>query len=154
MTNKNVSSMTQYLFSLTAQRVTREKPLNTENPSNFHICISPIRKLSRTFGLLPFTIQFDSNGKIEKSSVSVFDAIWFVTSIVLNLGFLYLILPTLKVPSDHPSSILLIIGGMISIIGYAMSALSIVFDMLNRKRITRIFDDLFAFDKKVKVIKK
>lgn len=64
----------------------------------FAYCFRPIHIVSRAFGLMPFSITFDSNGEIQKSNVSKFDVLWFVVWLCL---LLFGICFSLKMANEH-----------------------------------------------------
>lgn len=63
---------------------------------NFYDCIRPAYILSRIFGLLPFSINYNGNGHVESVCAPRFDAIWFVGAILMNLLFTYFTIDTIK----------------------------------------------------------
>lgn len=53
---------------------------------NFGHCFKPIYYFSRMFGFMPFTIVFDSDGKIQTARIRAMDILWFMITIVLYLS--------------------------------------------------------------------
>lgn len=52
----------------------------------------PIYIISRAFGLMPFSITFQSNGDVQKSNVSKFDVLWFAIWLCLFLFGIWFVL--------------------------------------------------------------
>lgn len=124
-----------------------------KKPSNFYLCIQPVYITSRAFGVLPFTIHYNSqHDHIEKVSVNMFDIVWFFGSILINLLLAYWVLSTLNESSSQLQSAILLFGGrVLLIVGLLTSPLAIVLDMINRNRWLQIANGIFAFDKEVRM---
>lgn len=118
---------------------------------NFYDCVCFPYIMSRIFGLLPFTIKKDTKGHMESVCVSIFDAVWFVGAISVNLTLAYLIICSLHGSSQFSSAILPIGGRIILVVGLLNAPLSITLDLLNRRRLLKIANEFFAFDKEVKL---
>lgn len=119
---------------------------------NFYDAIRPAFIVSRIFGLLPYTIHFDSNGDIERATVGAFNAIYFACSIAVILLFSYSLQAAFysKIPFSQDSAILYIADRLFGIYGFVMWLLFVVLDMLNRNRLTKIFKKVIAFDDNVR----
>lgn len=112
-------------------------------------CFEPFYIMSRICGLLPFTLHYDSRGKIKRANVSIFDAIWFIASIGIYLMFAYTLL--IKIISFTQMGLTVYLIGMrIVIFAILLNVvLSITFDMLNRNLLVKILKDFINFDNNV-----
>lgn len=118
---------------------------------DFHDCLKPAHAISSIFGLLTFKFRTDSNGQIEGTSVDVFNALWFVTSIVLNLVLSYIVQISPRSTAElQSSSITLLSDQFIWILQLLMCLASVFLSMFNRNRFSIILRDVIAFDKNVK----
>lgn len=126
----------------------------TSKKLNFAHSFQPIYILSRIFGLMPFTIVFDSNDKIQTARVKVIDLIWFTIAIGIYLCsithfplagqhiFLYILVP---------DSTLTLAFGTKSIVIFRrlFNCLSIGMEMCNRFKLIEILKNINTFDEKV-----
>lgn len=119
---------------------------------NFFHCVQPVYIISRIFGLLPFSIQYNPNGCVKAAKVTVFDGFWFIGSIGLNLFFGYRVASDIPDMPKEESSILFIGFRTVFVICFILTALSTVLDMMNRNRIVKIVKDLTEFDNSVSKI--
>lgn len=133
----------------TANSITpRSKSKGDHN--NIFKLIYPVYILSRIFGLLPFSMGLNSRKTCIWLRVNVIDFIWFVTSIVIYAGFTgYLFTMPLSASLPYDSYIMKIGGILILISGYLMAIISIIADMINRKKILKILRLFHDFDCKV-----
>lgn len=123
------------------------------NNINFAYSFRPIYFFSRAFGLLPFSLIFDSNGDIQKARVSIFDGLWFKVSVSLYLLMAFICYQNIELLQDQNQSPILVIGDALFLIfGLIYDAVSIVFDMLNRNKLVDILKMLTAFDNEVEYI--
>lgn len=121
------------------------------NNVNFAYSFRPIYFFSRAFGLLPFSLIFDSKGDIERARVSVFDGLWFKVSVSLYLLMAFICYQNIELSQDQKASPILIVGdASFLIFGLIYDAVSIVFDMINRNKLVDILKMLTAFDNEVK----
>lgn len=116
---------------------------------NFYDCIRPVYILSRIFGLLPFSINYDTNGHAESVCVRMFDAIWFAGAMAINLIFIYFMIDFIKGSSPTRSAFSEFGGRLILIFSLVNSSLSIILDLFNQSRLLKISKDFFAFDAEV-----
>lgn len=104
--------------------------------------------IGRCFGLMPFSIEYDVKHKLSKVHVTVLDRLWFATAI--SIYVLLLVFSILKDKSDALSNtdqiahLVVCVGASITVI------ISIVMDMINRKRIWKIVTMLNEFDEEVR----
>lgn len=113
---------------------------------NFYDCIQPACRISRIFGLFPFSISFDSADQVQ-AKVGIFNAVWFICSIVINTVLSCIVLSSPNDESD--SQVLLLFDWLFWIFGPLMLALSIALDMLNRNRLQKIVSNFMEFDQNV-----
>lgn len=122
----------------------------TKKELSFYDCMRPVYISTRIFGLSPFVPIYDSSGNVLGARVRIFDAVWFVGAIAINLGLSFLMFMTIRPPDVTESSVLFISGQIFSIFNFIMIPLSIVLDMVNRNRLIASLRDLMAFDKNVR----
>lgn len=113
---------------------------------NFYECIKPVHKLSRVFGVSSFTVQVDSNGKIEKIGAGIFNIIWFVSSIALNLMLIYF---ARKSKRSTQNKIEFLSAEFLWCFELFMCLSSITLSMCNQNRFRKILEDFIEFDKRV-----
>lgn len=129
--------------------VDQKKPVKKR--LSFYHCFQPVYITSRIFGVLPFTIYYNSQkDHIEKVGVGFVDGIWFVGAILLNAVLVYLVISTLDKSTEVQSAVLLVGGRMLLIVGLLNSALVIIMDMINRNRLRKILNEFLAYDKEVR----
>lgn len=116
---------------------------------NIYDCIKPVHTISRIFGVSLFKMRVDSNGQIENISVSVFDALWFISSIALNLMFSYFAQTSKRSAAKFGSSVVLLSDRFIWVLQLLMCLSSIILSLVNRKRFLKIVQDVIYFDKNV-----
>lgn len=121
-----------------------ENTSKTKSKGLKHV-FQPIYCFSRSAGLWPFTVTYDSNGSIEETRVHLFDIIWFLMSVCFYLTGLFFAFDKVK---KVKTSIMLF---SIHIPSLLFGPVCIVLDMFNRKRLVNILDDFIAFDREVSV---
>ena len=119
---------------------------------SFVYCFRPIYVVSHIFGLMPFSIIFHSNGEVQKSSVSKFDILWFLTSLCLLLLGIYALLTV------HPSipksySMIAFLGETgIFVTVLILASLSIILGMCNRHKLINIVKKITMSDKEAQAM--
>lgn len=124
--------------------------LQAEN-INFAHSFRPIHYISRFFGLMPFSIVPDPLLGIQKPQVTVFDGIWFLSTILMYISMAIITYHTLNISRDsNTASYILMLGdSVLLIVGLVYSALIIIFDMHNRFKLVGILNKFITFDKEV-----
>lgn len=120
--------------------------------SNFLYTFRPIYYVSRVFGLMPYTIVYDTNGDAVKPKKTACDCLWFVISILVYTALAYLIYQEKTVPSyDKSTSMLILMLGdrILSILSLIFGAQLIIMDMCNRYKLIDILKNVTIFDKEV-----
>lgn len=118
---------------------------------NFAFSFRPIYFLSRAFGLMPFSITYDSNGEIQEPRISRLDVLGFVIGICVQLILTYLHIRNVKASKDpNTAQYFLILCDYvlwvaIMIYGILLRGL----DMYNRFKLVNILKDFTMFDKEV-----
>lgn len=121
-----------------------------QRKDNFSYCIQPAYIMSRIFGLLPFGICYSSNGEILKAKVGIFNAVWFIGAIALNLILAYVVASAFRLQAAALGLSFSVVGGeVIVMFGFSMAIISIVLDMINRNRLIKIVEEFNQFDNKV-----
>lgn len=119
------------------------------NLFNFYDCVKPIYRTGRFVGLLPFTLNYTSNGEIDSCSLSLIDIFWFVISIVICITFSLLGYLKLTPTQDTRTTILLIGGRLLVISGVFLAGISTIIDMFNRHRLVKLVKAINSFDQEV-----
>lgn len=140
MSSTRIEKSTNYIFLNGKNSESRKR-------TTFSDCVYEVHRSTRVYGLMPFSFA-RKNGEIVGSRVGVLDFFWFIVSLAMY-GYLIYCTP-FKVPWQWQVSPILryehylqLTGGLIRII------FTILLDMYNRHRITRIVMDLIDFDKVV-----
>lgn len=119
--------------------------------TNFAHSFRPVHYISRFFGLMPFSIVLDPLQGIQKPQVTVFDGIWFLSSILMYISMAISTYHSLSFPrySNTASYILMLGDSVLLLVGLVYSALIIIFDMRNRFKLVGILNKFITFDKEV-----
>lgn len=124
-----------------------EKRNRTEE-LNFAYSFRPIYYYSRIFGLMPFTIMYDSNGDPQEPRVGLFNFVWFIAAIGLYTSMAYFSYIDMNVPRDASIPYAILISGFsLQISRLIFGALAIGMDMWNRFKIVDILKKLNIFNK-------
>lgn len=132
------------LFPLTNAKVQRSERLN------FYVCIKPLTVISKILGLMPYTIHVNRKSQIKKTSISVFNIIWFISCIMINLFLSYFVQKSSRAKANVASSVALFSDRFIWFAELFMYLSSIVLAMSNRNRFPTILQSIIDFDKEVK----
>lgn len=124
-----------------------------QKPITIYDCTTSVYLTARLFGLLSFSIEYDSNGHMKRALVSIFDAIIFVSSIVFHIATIIIFCSSqTDVDSGDTQTNALLAGGRFTIIYSLISAIvSMVWDMVTRNSLIEIIKDFHEFDKKVRI---
>lgn len=120
---------------------------------NFAHSFKSIYYFSRIFGFKPFTIVFDSNGKIQTAQIKAIDILWFAITIALYLSSaFYFVL--FAHPDTFPakSAFLVECTRSIYMLRKLLNILSIFMDMYNRFKLVGIVREIDTFDEKASTI--
>lgn len=103
---------------------------------------------SRVFGLLPWSINFDSERLMHEPMVRVFDVLWFLILICGYSFVSYNSYHRMKVSND--SGTILIFGGhMHMIFRFFFGIVAMAMDLCNRHKIVNILNMFNDFDQNV-----
>lgn len=117
---------------------------------NFASSMWPIYYFCRIFGLLPFSVKFDTNGEVQRVRVSAFDVSWFAITICFYLILAVLYVQRIVIHQDPSASHILFFGDSIfNLIGLMFGPLMIILDMCNRFKIIFILKGFSTFGKEV-----
>lgn len=113
--------------------------------------IQPIYYFSRVSGLMPFSINYDSNGNIQEPKVNKRDVLWFVTSICLYSAMVFIAGRNVNLPQSSDLSFGIMVSGIhaIKIVGLILTLIFIILEMCNRSNIMRILKSFTSFDNEV-----
>lgn len=122
--------------------------MHCSNKFNFAYSFRPVYYFSRVFGFSPFTIIYDSNGKIQKAKIRMFDIIWFILSISGQiLSPVFYIQNETSFSIYHISLEILIRSDSIVItMRTIFTILAIVMDMCHRHKLVEILKRIENFD--------
>lgn len=116
--------------------------------NDFMYPFQPIYYTLRLFGMMPFTIIFDSNGGAQKPIVRAVDVAWFVI-----LFCLYLLTVFMSIQMRSPGSSILytvyLFGSVFVVLELIGCALVALLSMYNRSKLVNILKMFQKFDKKV-----
>lgn len=119
---------------------------------DFAYSFRPIYYFSRVYGLMPFTITYNARGSINGLEIRLFDLLWFMAILVLNVTITLMIskdslyLQDLKVLSN------ILNGGEYFLEIYCMifNLLLIGMDMWMRTKLIEILRGITTFDDEVR----
>lgn len=111
----------------------------------------PLFIYSRCFGLIPFAIQTNLFGEVQRVKSSFLNLAWPCIAILLYLSIgIFDILTPNNPRNDLRTTYILVLGDQIIFVSKAvMSISSVLMDLVNRKRILRNIQRFEAFDKEV-----
>lgn len=101
----------------------------------------PVYFVLRTFGLMPFTIIHHPNGEVLQTTVTKFDALWLMTSVIS-----YSLMAFFMKVRDTPRFFLPILH-MLAKFGWIYIVLVIWINMCTRFEFTEIFRKITIFDR-------
>lgn len=122
---------------------------------NFAYAFLPIYYFSRIFGLMPFTIIYNSRGEIQAPQVRRFDAFWFGISISIYVLAAFTNFQTSVQTMQLPEKMKIISFAlyfghyMLLIEGLLVGAIAIGLDMYTRHKLVAILKAFIAFDNEV-----
>lgn len=114
---------------------------------NIVFSYQPIFYLSRIFGLLPFSLTYDSNGEIKSPKINKFDGVWFIISITVCLAFAKVVSSSIEIPKGTTPPILILGSQLLLMFGLIFGAIIIVENMCSRFKFVKILKMFIAFDK-------
>lgn len=128
----------------------RNKIITNKNRTdnvNFAYSFRPIYFYSRILGLMPFSISYNENGRVQKAKIGVFDGVWFVISICTYLSLAFTCFHRMKVQLEANVPFILFFGEQIHLaLGLAFGALAITIHMYNRSKMIDILRIFSVFD--------
>lgn len=112
----------------------------------------PIYYFSRSIGLYPFTLVYNSNGSIKGARVHLFDSFWFLISIGLFLIALFFTYERVM----HIHALNLNLSDMMYFLSQIppllFGSVGIVLNTLNRNKLTNILEKFIIFDNEVSLL--
>lgn len=124
-----------------------EKNVDYLKECGFMYSLRPIYYFSRLFGLMPFSILYDSNGDVQKPKVRFLDGLWFTISISVFLSIVIASVQEMEFISSLDLRMFMIVT-----MGLIFDAIFIVLDMFNRVKLVDIFKKFVIFDKAVRFL--
>lgn len=118
----------------------------SEKLRNIVYSYQPIYYVSRIFGLLPFSLTYESSGEIKMPKITKFDGIWFVISIAIYLVFPKVILLSIDIQTSPSVPILILGHKLLLIVGLIYAAIIICENMCSRFKFVKILKIFTAFD--------
>lgn len=119
------------------------------NYVNFHQAILPVYWLSRIFGFIPFTITIDTKNNCEKLFVSNLDVCRYGIALAVHIFSGYWKL-TQTFSVNYNSTIAVHANGLVVICTMCSTLLTLLMEMLNRRRIGYIVKEINEIDEVVK----
>lgn len=116
---------------------------------NFGHSFKPIYYFSRIFGFMPFTIAYDSNGKVQTARIKTMDILWFMITVGLYLSSaLYFVVFAKQQTFPVKSIILMNCTRLTYMLRKLFNIVCIGMDIYNRFRFIEILKKINAFDEK------
>lgn len=119
-----------------------------EEKIDFAYSFRPNYLFSRIFGLMPFSIAYDSS-RVQVPRVGALDGCWFVISICLYILLAVIAYQNIILPKDSHSYLTILGDSATLILGLIIGALMIGMDMYNRFKIIGIWQMFKTFDEEV-----
>lgn len=118
---------------------------------NFEHGFRPIYYFSRAVGLWPFSICHDSNGAIQFARISRLDGAWFLVSMCFHLLAMFYFYMSMVDLEDTNKTIITfsILYTLFQMKSLSIGAVGIIFDILNRQRLTHLLQSFIIFDGEV-----
>lgn len=118
------------------------------NKPNLVSSLRPFYFFSRAFGLLPFSVKFDTSGEIQTAQVSGFDVVWFGISISIHFFLIFAFFQIVIFSQDPSASYVLYFGNDIfNLAGLIFGIITMIMDMCNRSKLVEILKGFTNFDK-------
>lgn len=121
---------------------------------NFVDSFQPIHHFLRTLGLMPFSIIRNTSGNLLSPRIKQFDAVWFVTTIIIYSLATFVSFRYVKFnrESNTKLNMLNISNNLHLTLGLMFCVLTIGMDMYNRFKLIDLFEKFIIFDKNVSLI--
>lgn len=121
---------------------------------NFAYGFRPIYYSSRAFGLMPFTLVYNSNGTIDGQKIKVVDIIWFIISISINLFVTFMISGSTQYFNYVESASLVLEGGdlLLLLLAAIFNTMMIGFGICIRFKFVDILKNIENFDDNVRAL--
>lgn len=153
--SSHISMMKALHGTVAAHKVNNHHAMATKRdystkPCDIVFSYKPIYYCSRVFGLLPFSLAYDSNGEIKAPKISKFDAVWFVLSIAIYLVFANVIPMHLQKNAFVPAPILIMGYRLLLMFGLIYGAVMIVENMSSRFKFVKILKMFTGFDREAR----
>lgn len=116
--------------------------------------LSPFYYLFRIFGLLSFSIVFDSNGDVRKAKLKIFDLLWllFTICVYLYLGYFHYS-KSEGIKLTDLGTILLVGDRTYIFFELIYGVIFVIMDLYNRQKIVGILKKISYFDSQVNLIR-
>lgn len=111
----------------------------------------PIHYFSRVFGLMPFSIVYDSDGKAQRPKIYKRDFLWLMILIFVYSTILYINSQNIKLVDDPNlnSSILVLGDKLLNVLILICGILFMGINMCNRFKLVNILNNFATFDEEV-----
>lgn len=127
------------------------KKMTNSKKIDFAYSFRPIYYVSRAYGLMPFTITYNSRGQIYGPEVRLFDILWFIIAIFANLSYMFMTSKDTLYLQDPKEKSNILIGG-----DYFLEVFSIMYiitligtNMCIRSKFVGIIRKISTFDEEV-----
>lgn len=118
---------------------------------DFAYSFRPIYYISRVYGLMPFTLTYNSDNSVRGLEVKSFDILWFIVSIIINLMYAFMISKDRLYLQDPKKISNILIGG-----DYFLEVISIIYNIILigmsiciRTKFVDVIKKINTFDEKV-----
>lgn len=133
-----------------------KKKINKENvensDQNIYFIIREIHICSRILGLMCFSINYDDQKRPKNVYLSIFDILLLLLSICIRIYSIFSFAQMYTVHLASTVQLFLIGATVICTVLFSTLIIDSVFDVLNRKKILKIFQKFYAIDDDLKSI--
>lgn len=147
LNHKNAEKVT--VVKVNSSAVDIKANVNKVQPKDsFAYSFRSIYYYSRVFGLLPYSIIYDTEGEPQVPRVGVLNCLWFIVSIFLYSSMAYVSYIDMSISHDQNVPHVLVLGSyFLQILSLIFGAVIIIMDMCNRHRFVDILRKIGIFDK-------
>lgn len=121
---------------------------------NFAYGFRPIYYFCRAFGLMPFTLIFNSNGTIDGYKIEVIDILWFMISIAINSIMTFMISGSTQYLHEVKSTSFILEAGdhVLLLLSAIFDVILLGMDMCVCFKLVEIVKKINSFDDEVRVV--
>lgn len=148
---KKISTLTIEIVRSSGEIVNMFAHDKRGNLHNFAYSFRPVYYVSRAFGLMPYTIIYDTNGEPIKPKITARDSLWMTISVFIYLTLGYSAYQNMALPENRSTtSYILILGdSVLLILSLVFGGQLIIMDFFNRFKLVDVVKKITAFDVEV-----